>query len=41
MREALADIRQRRPVANILDFEDLKSAVGFPAYYSDEERYRF
>jgi 2-methylisocitrate lyase-like PEP mutase family enzyme len=40
MRSALASLgRSERPAA-AMDFEDLKTAVGFPAYYAEEARYR-
>ena len=39
MRTALASLRRSdRPVA-AMDFEELKKAVGFPAYYAEEARY--
>lgn len=41
MREALQALRRRSHPENILDFEELKAAVGFPEYYEVEERYRF
>ncbi len=40
MREALTALKQGSPPENILDFEDLKTAVGFPDYYEEETRYR-
>ncbi|MEN8260745.1 MAG: isocitrate lyase/PEP mutase family protein [Pseudomonadota bacterium] len=40
MQAALASIKQGRPPENILDFEDLKTAVGFPEYYANEKRYK-
>lgn len=40
MREALVSLRQHQTPENLLDFEQLKAAVGFPAYYAAEERYR-
>lgn len=40
MREALVDLKQGKAPENILDFEELKAAVGFPAYYAAELRYR-
>jgi len=40
MREALNTIKQGRMPENIMDFEALKSAVGFPRYYEEEDRYR-
>ena len=39
MRTALAGLRRHEPTA-AMDFEDLKKAVGFPAYYAEEARYR-
>jgi 2-methylisocitrate lyase-like PEP mutase family enzyme len=39
MRAALANLRSGRPVG-AMDFEELKKAVGFPAYYAEEARYR-
>ena len=39
MRESLAMIKQGKEPTNILDFEGLKSAVGFPAYYDEFDRY--
>ena len=38
MRTALASLRRHEPAA-AMDFEDLKKAVGFPAYYAEEARY--
>ena len=39
MRAALASLaRSERPSA-VMDFEELKKAVGFPAYYAEEARY--
>ena len=40
MRDALRELRQARPASAAMDFEQLKSAVGFPAYYKEEARYR-
>ena len=40
MQAALASIKQGRSPEKILDFEDLKSAVGFPEYYANEKRYK-
>jgi 2-methylisocitrate lyase-like PEP mutase family enzyme len=40
MRDALADLRAGRPASAAMDFEALKSAVGFPEYYAEEARYR-
>lgn len=40
MRDALGALaRGERPPA-VMDFEDLKAAVGFPAFYEDEQKYR-
>ena len=40
MRTALQSLaRSERPAA-AMEFEELKTAVGFPAYYADEARYR-
>ena len=39
MRESLATLKQGNTPENILDFEGLKSAVGFPEYYEGEEKY--
>lgn len=39
MRQALQTMR-RGERAEVMDFESLKSAVGFPAYYAEEARYR-
>ena len=39
MRTALASLRRGEPAA-AMDFEDLKKAVGFPAYYAEEALYR-
>jgi 2-methylisocitrate lyase-like PEP mutase family enzyme len=38
MREALQNLQAGRP-AGAMDFEELKAAVGFPAYFADEARY--
>ena len=39
MRTALASLRRsERPIA-AMEFEELKKAVGFPAYYAEEARY--
>jgi len=40
MRGALQELRGGRPASSAMDFEQLKSAVGFPAYYEEEARYR-
>jgi len=39
MREALGSVRQSQRPRAVMDFEDLKKAVGFPAYYAEEARY--
>ena len=39
MRTALASLAQSERPAAAMDFEDLKTAVGFPAYYAEEARY--
>jgi 2-methylisocitrate lyase-like PEP mutase family enzyme len=39
MRAALRGLRTGGPTA-VMSFEDLKTAVGFPEYYGEEERYR-
>ncbi len=40
MQTALIEIKQGQPVQNILDFDGLTSAVGFPEYYNEETRYK-
>jgi 2-methylisocitrate lyase-like PEP mutase family enzyme len=40
MRRALGDLRQGHTAAESMDFEALKTAVGFPAYYAEEAKYR-
>ena len=40
MRDALRDLREGHAARAAMDFETLKSAVGFPAYYAEEARYR-
>jgi 2-methylisocitrate lyase-like PEP mutase family enzyme len=40
MRGALTELRAGRPATTVMDFESLKTAVGFPAYYQEEARYR-
>jgi 2-methylisocitrate lyase-like PEP mutase family enzyme len=40
MRTALTDLRGGAPARAAMDFERLKDAVGFPAYYEEEARYR-
>jgi len=39
MRAALRGLRSGAPTA-VMSFEDLKTAVGFPEYYAEEERYK-
>jgi len=39
MREALSALREGRQPDQVMDFESLKSAVGFPGYYAEEARY--
>jgi len=40
MREALGQLKSGQGAATAMDFEALKSAVGFPAYYAEEAKYR-
>jgi 2-methylisocitrate lyase-like PEP mutase family enzyme len=40
MREALHSLKHQRSPEHVMNFEDLKTAVGFPEYYAAEERYR-
>jgi 2-methylisocitrate lyase-like PEP mutase family enzyme len=40
MREALRQLKAGQPAAAAMDFDALKSAVGFSEYYAEEERYR-
>jgi len=40
MRSALQDLAHGRRPPAAMDFEDLKSAVGFPEYYAEEARYK-
>ncbi|HTM04499.1 MAG TPA: isocitrate lyase/PEP mutase family protein [Vicinamibacterales bacterium] len=40
MRTALEDLRGGRAASAAMNFEQLKRAVGFPAYYQEEARYR-
>jgi 2-methylisocitrate lyase-like PEP mutase family enzyme len=40
MRSALQGLKQGAPLPDVMDFEELKQAVGFPAYYAEEARYR-
>jgi 2-methylisocitrate lyase-like PEP mutase family enzyme len=41
MREALGQLKSGQRAAAAMDFEALKSAVGFPEYYAEEARYKF
>jgi len=40
MRQSLDKLKQGQPADNIMDFEELTSAVGFPQYYDEFERYK-
>lgn len=40
MRDSLAAMKQGLPPDNIMDFEALKTSVGFPGYYEEETRYQ-
>src|SRR5688572_5971981 len=40
MRAALRSLQAGERPATVMDFEQLKQAVGFPAYYAEEARYR-
>lgn len=40
MRQSLEMIRNGQEPSNILDFEGLKSAVGFPEYYDEFDKYK-
>jgi 2-methylisocitrate lyase-like PEP mutase family enzyme len=40
MRAALADLRSGERAAAAMEFDELKQAVGFPAYYAEEARYK-
>jgi len=40
MRDALGQLKSGQRAATAMDFEALKSAVGFPAYYAEEAKYR-
>ncbi len=40
MRSALVSLKRGEAPAGIMNFEDLKQAVGFPEYYAEEARYR-
>lgn len=41
MRAALCAVKNGRTAENILNFEELKDAVGFTEYYAQEKRYTF
>ena len=40
MRSALTNLRRGERAAAAMEFDELKQAVGFPAYYAEEARYR-
>ena len=40
MRSALGNLRSGERAAAAMEFDDLKQAVGFPAYYAEEARYK-
>jgi 2-methylisocitrate lyase-like PEP mutase family enzyme len=40
MRSALVSLKRGETPAGIMNFEELKQAVGFPEYYAEEARYR-
>jgi 2-methylisocitrate lyase-like PEP mutase family enzyme len=40
MRRALLDLRAGRAATEAMGFDELKAAVGFPAYYAEEARYK-
>ena len=40
MRDALSSLRDGQCAAGAMDFDALKAAVGFPAYYAEEARYK-
>ena len=40
MRSALASLKRGETPAGIMNFEELKQAVGFPQLYAEEARYR-
>ena len=40
MREALRRLKAGERPSSVMDFERLKQAVGFPAYYTEESRYK-
>ena len=39
MREALVSLQAGQRPQNLMGFEELKTAVGFPEYYAEEQRY--
>ncbi len=40
MREALRSLKAGERPSTVMDFEQLKHAVGFPSYYAEESRYK-
>ena len=40
MRSALESLKRGETPASLMNFEELKQAVGFPEYYAEEARYR-
>ena len=40
MRSALTNLRAGARAAAAMEFDELKQAVGFPAYYAEEARYK-
>jgi 2-methylisocitrate lyase-like PEP mutase family enzyme len=40
MRSALTNLRAGERAAAAMEFDELKQAVGFPAYYAEESRYK-
>src|SRR5262245_57462543 len=40
MRDALRSLKAGKRPSTVMDFEQLKEAVGFPAYYAEEARYK-
>ena len=40
MRTALAHLRTGERALAAMEFDELKQAVGFPAYYAEEARYK-
>jgi 2-methylisocitrate lyase-like PEP mutase family enzyme len=39
MRDALGSLKRGDRPPAVMDFDELKQAVGFPAYYAEEARY--